>query len=585
MQLVVTTSSVARRAARSPLLLPAFAGLAAWLGFAACVDPNTTPTTGVPSTVAPRTVPDLPPQSRVDDWNPEGLQTSTTVITTAGDNTGNTVTGLVAPLAGVGTERWLCNVGARLDDGILALSHEDVSSAAPNRFHLPEGGLATSSFEDRLYIASDTCVRLMYQYVDPPTNATPRWLIMTQGARQARLAVQSLQLHPLSQPAPITGTVDNWAPTDTCPQIGGPHGGNCEAGSSMAWDDYTMFSIATVDGSGATLTGLAWPGNSSPGGLGPIKILYNSGPGNVRLVSSSGVAPTTNNFIFGVTGDNVDDVVLAPDRGIILYHAAVGSGWLQIGHNDYNFTARDLNVSQGLVVQGQAASATVPGTELMVDHSLGATTTNNTGAYVRDVGAYDTTAGDLQAIGLIAATGAVRTAGPNLLTNIAGLFDARNGQANYAIETTGGNCYFGAGNQMQFYYVNSADADFSAQVDAEGGTSGLQTALTIGGNAFSGTAHRAIASAAAPTVDHGTLDASSTNFIGRVTAVGAFTSVTLGLGGGGFGATAFCIVQPEGARPFLTTVTPSATAPVIHCFDPSGAPASCPSFTYQCWGH
>jgi trimeric autotransporter adhesin len=87
----------------------------------------------------------------------------------------------------------------------------------------------------------------------------------------------------------------------------------------------------------------------------------------------------------------------------------------------------------------------------------------------------------------------------------------------------------------------------------------------------------------APSVNHGALAAGSTNFAGRVTGVGANTSVTITFSGA-FANGESCTAQPEGS-PQGIYWTPSASAPIVNCFDTTtGAASNCNDFRYTCPG-
>ena len=109
-------------------------------------------------------------------------------------------------------------------------------------------------------------------------------------------------------------------------------GGLCEAGATCLFDDYTPIIIGEVDGTGVTLSGMNWNTNSSPTGLGPVKIIYNAGPGPIVLENQNAGSITTNQFLFP-TGANL---TIPVEGSIMLWHAATQSYWLQIGTLPYS---------------------------------------------------------------------------------------------------------------------------------------------------------------------------------------------------------------------------------------------------------
>ena len=522
--------------------------------------------------------------ARLDNWHPTGLGTKSTYQIQAGDNHGNWVTGIDAIGAGLalGTRITICNANSPQDDGAVGFSAEDANSLANNRIWNP--GYARNSAQtatNRFILGQTSCADFVYIQPDQSDPTTKRWLIVSGVGRIGNSAVKQFGLFPYSVPAAITSgtSVNDYNAPDTCPIAGGPIAGSCEAGGDPALTSYTVVMLSTTGASAATVTGMKYAPNGSQNveGQGPVKYVLNVGPGNLILTNNDSASASLDQWQISVSG-NTANIVLTPNRGMMFYHQRDTGGWIPMSKGDYLFDARDVTMMNGLLVSGVDASAGVAGTTLMVDQQLTGRALSAQNVYVRDTGSYDTTAAGRTAGGMFIAQDATRSTGGNTLTNIALLLDANNGQTNYALQTTGGNMYLGLGSQMAILYANTALFDVSTQAK-------IETTLTLGGGDFTSTTRQAIAQASvAPTANHGTLDASSSNFIGRVTAVGAFTSVTITFSGG-FGTTAFCEAQIEGSAQGIY-VTPSATAPVFNCFNTSTlAAANCNNFSYNCWGH
>jgi hypothetical protein len=85
-----------------------------------------------------------------------------------------------------------------------------------------------------------------------------------------------------------------------------------------------------------------------------------------------------------------------------------------------------------------------------------------------------------------------------------------------------------------------------------------------------------------PNPSAGTIQAGSSNSYGTVTGIGANTSISLTFSTA-YATRSRCFIQAvSGAQVF--TVTQSASAPVIACFDMAGAAANCVDLSYHCVG-
>lgn len=522
--------------------------------------------------------------ARLDNWHPTGLGLTNVLQIQAGDNHGNYVSGIDAIGAALplGTRITVCNANSPQDDGAVGFSAEDTNSLANNRIWNP--GYARNSAQTnthRFILGQTTCADFLYVQPDQSDSTTKRWLVVSGVGRVGNSAVKQFGLFPYSVTAPITSgtSVNDYNAPDTCPIVFGPVGGSCEAGGDPALTSYSVVMLSTTGAGSATVTGMKYAPNGSQNveGQGPVKYVINLGPGNLKLTNLDASSVAVNQWQVSLGGAQAD-IVLPQNRGMMFYHQRDTGGWIPMSKGDYLFDARDVIMTNGLLVSGVTASAGVANTTLMVDQQLTSRALSTQNIYVRDTGSYDTTAVGRTAYGAIIAQDATRSVGGNTLTNIALLLDSNNGQTNYALQTTGGNAYMGLGAQMSVFYANTALFDVSTQAK-------IETTLTLGGGDFTSTTRSAIAQASvAPTANHGTLDASSSNFVGRVTAVGAFTAVTVTFSGG-FGTTAFCQAQIEGSAEGIY-VTPSPTAPTFNCFNTSTlAAANCNNFAYNCWGH
>lgn len=108
-------------------------------------------------------------------------------------------------------------------------------------------------------------------------------------------------------------------------------GGICEAAGSCMFDDYTPIVISTVDSTGVTLTGMFWAGNASPTGLGPVKVIYNTGPGPVVLKNLNGGSTSSDQFSFPTAAD----VSIPSGAVLMLWHPATAVNWTAVGQLPY----------------------------------------------------------------------------------------------------------------------------------------------------------------------------------------------------------------------------------------------------------
>ena len=535
---------------------------------------------------------------RIDDWHPVDLGLRPVLEVQAGDNTGNLITGIDAIGAGfeIGTRLTICNTNAPQDAGIVQFAPEDTHSAPNNRIWTPGYGRTTGqTATDRMAIGPSSCADVIYMQPDQSDTSIQRWIWIGQDSRLSTAVTKQLGLYPYSFPAPISGSVDDFEGTDLCPMsggnggMGGPVAGTCEAGSDPSFTSYTSVFIRTATPDLVTLTGMKYAasGGQQAEGQGPVKLMCNLGPGDLRLSNTDGASTQLDQFKINVGAGSEADIVLRPGGCSLWYHIRDTGGWIPLTHQDYLFDARDVRMTRGLMVTGVDVRSGGENAILSVDNSVA---DRPMGAYrnhlVRDVGTYDTTAGSVLAIGTSILAAGVRSTGSDTLVNVALDLVAGNGQDNYALWSESGNVYFGRGSQMGTFYANTALFDVSGRASLEG-------PVTVGGGDFNDAARAQTADPTVrPTASHGALTADSSNFMGRVEHVGAFTSVRLDFANSGFSTTSHCLTQvaslnnPFRPVPALIIVTPSATAPTFTCFAAAtGQPTACPDFEYQCWGH
>jgi len=535
---------------------------------------------------------------RLDDWHPPDLGLTTVLQVQAGDNHGNYITGIDAVGADIqiGTRITICNANAPQDDGILSFGAEDEHSQPNNRIWPPgygrnNGQVATTRFT----IGPSECDDLIYLQPDQADSTAKRWIVLGPASRLSNTAIKQLGFFPYSRPEPIAGSVDDWDPDDTCPAlIGGPLDGTCEGGGGVASTSYTVVLASTVDEAGATITGLKYMSSKQSDGQGPVKLVFNLGPGDLRLPNNDSGSSPMDRFTMR-TGGNTSDIVLKPFVGAMFFHLRDAGGWMPMSHSDYLFDSRNVTMTKGLLVSGRDETSGSSNAILTVDNTeQSRPSMDYRNAFVRDVGSYDTTNSSMIAFGLVVAADGTRSAGANTVTNVALDLVAGRGDDNYALWTEAGDVYFGRGQQMSRMYANTAMLDVTGQTKVE-------STLTLGGGEFTGEAHAAVAAASAvPVLDRGSLTHDSSNFVGRVENVGPHTSVRMAFGDGGFVETSHCITQitttsiswvepTHGHGPGLgdlIIVDPSATEPRFNCFaSASHSPAYCPNFEYQCWGH
>jgi hypothetical protein len=352
------------------------------------------------------------------------------------------------------------------------------------------------------------------------------------------------------------------------------------------------------------LTGMAGPGGNGGKGQGTIKVLSNAGPAPITITAGDADSVAGNRFSLP---NSLPIVLYVGDARMFWTN---GGGWVVVG------TPLSLNgnttSAQNHLVKGSSRSpvsannlefsnVTDQGTQTQIGAFVAqdSTTQNSTqfvtitpsgsniaaqgqtNLNITDSRSFDCTASVRSTNGLAVVTQGTRSAGANGLTNIAIIADGQSGQTNYAWQSVGSE-YHGLGAQSTFDYHNTLDFDASAAAEVE-------TTFGVGGGAFTSTTRLLkCAQSGLPTVNHGTLSADAGNCMGRITAIGSNTSVTLTYSSA-FGVTSHCQVTatsaPGGGVGELVYTTVSASAPVFNCLDSTtGAAANCPDLEYMCWG-
>jgi hypothetical protein len=461
------------------------------------------------------------------DWRPAGLASNRIITLRASDDTGSIVTGIdaVTDAIQVGDVRTFCNWGGLEDAGVVCFTNLDTRSAPANRIMTP-GADTWHAAEMRadFYVGPGESVDLMYAaplHDDPTFRA---WVIMGGKRRHSALITQSLQLYPPITCVAITGTVHNYAPADDSPYVSSPGAvPSSEGGSNGRFASSSVIVLQTVDASGATITGLEYS-DSETEGLGPVKYLFNAGPGDIVLANQNGGSAALNQFSFG--GD-VTQITLKPGRfALALWHRRDTGYWVQIGHSDSKFDADTLDSHVGARVEGVDVDQPLGAawhTTLLANNDLAGVAKDAAIGHVamavgRNEGTYDTTNGALFCYGVLGIGKASRSAGANAVTNAGGYFTASLGQVNWALFTDAGNNVFNAG---------SGESSFIGTLNA------LGAFISTKAHVFTGIISPAVL-AAGDTPDYAPTDFATARIV-RMTSNAAGTSTLSGLAGGSNG--------------------------------------------------
>jgi hypothetical protein len=216
--------------------------------------------------------------------------------------------------------------------------------------------------------------------------------------------------------------------------------------------------------------------------------MFRNGTGNVTIMPESNLA----SLVVGTVGTGATDngiQILAFNNDYNYVDSKVGNGlatifrtghntegggvrtWLTVTGSDGAATfgnnvtlgdaSTDVTLINGYAGIGTAASSNaglwVEGTSgrgysLYTTHTRSAATTTGVVGSFYQTGTYNTTAGALEAIGVYAFVDATRSAGANNLQSTAGVFNAVNGQLNYAVRTLNGDNQFNEVSGTSVFY-------------------------------------------------------------------------------------------------------------------------------------
>lgn len=260
-----------------------------------------------PSVTLPQFADEFTVDSTNDNWNPTSWATLGLFFVESVGFSGARITGAVA--LPHGTARQLVNISTDGPDGIVVLRHEDSRSTAANRFRCPN--------DTDYLLPKNGVVWVIY-------NATmSRWFVCDSSPRQMRMVTYALNLYPQLHMPAITGTIDAYYPTPTNAGNRTAPSGLGVAGIDVNDNFGSLWTMTTVDGTGAILSGMKYIGHvdPNPSGWGPVRWLMNNGPGPITLKSQS--SADTLDRIY--TPNNVDYVLL-PNACVSLIARDPG-GW------------------------------------------------------------------------------------------------------------------------------------------------------------------------------------------------------------------------------------------------------------------
>lgn len=518
----------------------------------------------------------LPFGVELDDWVtscPKGE----IVQVRASDDWGTLITGIDATGYSVGDELELCNFDAPNDLAVIVFPPEGSASQPANRIHIPttnshdepQPPAPWTVTENRWTLAPDSCVDLVRAVPDPSIGE--RWMV--KGGNDARIynaAVEALELFPDDTPASVTGTVQDYAPVDTCPQVGGPSGGNCAGGASGSAQDYTVYNLRTVDGTGATIASLYWPGEGSVQGLGPLKLLVNNGPGPVTVKHLGAAAVSTDDVYFASQAD----YVLRPGDTLLVYHNAHENYWTPVGTRATGQCSSG-QVMAGLNADGSLACVQIP---------------SGTPGHVFAGLTSDASTDHLDPSGLHAVVPVFFTTTTDHPAQVLGMDAGVDGEKKEL-------CNFGSGPVVVENEAGATATEWFAlygrqPVTLPGAPGQAQPASCMVVR-YDGTYHLWVeiagpslygVSSGTPTVNAGTLAAGSTDSGGTVTGVGG-TAMSISFSRAwpnGSSCTASVAVVPGTPQLLLTPSTTNSVS--VYCYSVAGTPVNCEDFSYHCVG-
>jgi hypothetical protein len=362
-------------------------------------------------------------------------------------------------------------------------------------------------------------------------------------------------------------------------------GGGCQL---VAYDGVNAFSGSTNHSFGIGALSSVTTGNATIA-LGHNALhSFTTGEGVVAVGNSAGFGMTTGFDNVCVGGSSCFGFTTASDNTAVGRSAMQGDG--------VNPTTGQHNTALGVNAMGGAATTAADNVAVGLD-SLVAITTGfqNTCEGIESCALVNT--GDSNTIigshAMENATSGFRNTGVGAIA----LRDVTIGDHNIALgRSSGGGITTGESNLIlgsvtnlpaaltSWILIGDGDGNIHQTQDAHG----VLSIGTADGTTFS-TAHLVQISPRAPaSVSHGTLTATSTDYSGTITGIGANTSVVLtftGPAGAGFITASSCTANAVGGTPQFVTVTNSATAPTFSCFAAAtGAAANCVDLNYACPG-
>ncbi len=456
----------------------------------------------VGSTGSVSIIPEFPTDtsgSKIDNWSPTGLATSSILKVMAGDNTGTLITGIdaIGQSIPVGTTRTICNTQAAQDAGTVSFLSESTDSTANNRIWAPGYGRlgAAQTNNELVRIGPSECVSMVYLTVYEADLSIKRWVFIGTNARSATFDATRLGLWPHLIPAAIgPGTVNDWDPACQTPVNGVMCGFNGYNDSLT----YSVIVVTTTDGDGVSLGGMKLYQDDSTMSLGMLRLIINGGPGPITFLhQAAGSSPT---MLF--TNPNGADIKIVAGQSQLFI---ARGGWYPIGAPFYatQTGGNRIMVSDGTNTFRGADATTDAMTDngttfqinpnISVPHSATAAnqvTVDASSAVGRTVGqslfrasdsAVITTAATIDHFGFVAAMAPTR-AGGGVINLYASYFAATpsSGVNAIALATAGGgSVYMGLGG-APFMYGNFTDTDFGGRLSTIGN-------FRVGASAFGGT--------------------------------------------------------------------------------------------------
>ncbi len=386
----------------------------------------------------------------LSDWAPSGLTTNDVIQVEASDDAGTTITGIDSTGIAVGTRKKICNFGGNTDAANVVLTNQDSRSSANNQFLLPGADVnhAADMYAD-FTIGVMECAEVMYAQPEVGDSSFKVWIVSEGKHRFSAVVAQQLQLYPFVNGTTISGTVNNYDPADQSPYTCSPGSVACSEAHKGRGQSSTINVINTTSSTAVTITGLAYATDGHTEAIGPVKILYNAGPGVVTLANSDGGSSSDHQFKFGtVTGG---DVVMRPGGpAVILWHMRDTGGWIPLTKMDYVFDNAEVRALQGFQSTGYNDAEPL-GATWDANGWFNYSTATTVGAKVNSVqvsvgnsAAYDTTTAGIRNFGVHCGLSATRSAGANGVRNTCLYASISTGDTREALYTDAGDVVLNA---------------------------------------------------------------------------------------------------------------------------------------------